>query len=152
VELGRLEEAAIVLADAPLPRLVDSWLFLGLVGAALHTRVALGETGAVRTLVDVLAPYAGRLCTTGTGAAFGDVHLALAAGHRLVGDREVARRHADASVALLDRAGAGPDLVRALLLRAELDPATAADDRARAAELVEALDLPLLRRRLTSLG
>jgi len=152
MELGRLDEAAEVLADAPLPPLLDSWLFLGLVGAATHTRVALGETEAVRTLVDVLAPYAGRLCSTGTGAAFGDVHLALAAGHRLLGDREVARLHADASVELLDRAGAGPDLVRALLLRAELDPAGAPADRARAAALVEALDLPLLRRRLATLS
>lgn len=152
VELGRSDEAAKVLADAPLPPLIDSWLFLGLVGAATHTRVALGETEAVRTLVDVLAPYAGRLCTTGTGAAFGDVHLALAAGHRLLGDREVALLHADASVELLDRAGAGPDLARALLLRAELDPAVAGADRARAAALVEARDLHLLRRRLAALS
>lgn len=96
--------------------------------------------------------HAGRLCSTGTGAAFGDVHLALAAGHRLLGDREVARLHAEASVQPLDRAGAGPDLVRALLLRAELDPAGAPADRARAAALVEALDLPLLGRRLATLS
>jgi DNA-binding SARP family transcriptional activator len=151
VELGRTDEAAALLADAPLPPLVDCWLFLGLVGAATHTRAALGETDAVRTLVDVLAPHAGRLCTTGTGSAFGDVHLALAAGHRALGDREVARHHAHASVDLLARAGAGPDLVRALVMRAELDPAGAAHDLSRAAELVEALDLPLLRRRLAAL-
>ncbi|MGV3758846.1 MAG: BTAD domain-containing putative transcriptional regulator [Actinomycetota bacterium] len=152
VELGRTDEAADLLADAPLPPLIDCWMFLGLVGAAIHTRAALDEVEAVRTLVDVLAPYAGRLCTTGTGSAFGDVHLALAAGHRALGDREVARHHAHASVALLAAAGAGPDLVRALLLRAELDPASAAHDLDRAAELVEGLDLPLLRRRLASLG
>jgi hypothetical protein len=148
VELGRVDEAAEVLTGSPLPPLVDCWMFLGLVAAAAHVRIALGNRAAVATLLEVLEPYQGRLATTGTGSAFGDVHLALAAAHRFLGDEGAARHHADRSVAVLSRAGAGPDLVRALLLRADVAPEGAAADRARAAELVERLDLTLLRRRL----
>jgi hypothetical protein len=148
VELGQLDEAAEVLADAPMPPLVDSWLFLGLVAASLHVRIALDARAPVAALLEVLQPYQGRLATTGTGSAFGDVHLALAAGHRFLGDRDTARRHADASIEVLGRNGAGPDLVRALLLRAELDETAAAADLQRAAALVDQLDLPLLRTRL----
>jgi tetratricopeptide (TPR) repeat protein len=148
VQLGQVDEAAEVLADAPLPPLIDSWLFLGLVAAALHVRVALEDRDAVATLLDVLRPYEGRLATAGTGSAFGDVHLALAAGHRHLGDLDAARHHAGASVRVLGDNGAGPDLVRALLLRAELIPAGAEADLAQAAALVHRLDLPLLRSRL----
>jgi DNA-binding SARP family transcriptional activator len=148
VQFGLVDEAADLLADAPLPPLIDSWLFLGLIGAATHVRNALGNREAVATLLELLRPYEGRLATTGTGSAFGDVHLALAAGLRFLGDHAAAAHHADRSVGVLTGAGAGPDLVRALLLRAELVPASADADRARAVELVERLDLPLLRSRL----
>ena len=146
VEQGRLDEAAAVI-DGASPPLVDCWLFLGVVGAATHVRVALGDHDAATTLCEHLRPYEGRLLTAGTGSAFGDTHLALAAVARLLGDDDEARRHADASVAVLGAAGAGPDLVRALLLRADVRPEGADADRARAFELVERFDLTLLRDR-----
>jgi tetratricopeptide (TPR) repeat protein len=148
VQFGLVDEAAVLLHDFPLPPLVDSWLYLGLVAAATHVRVALGHRDAVSTLLEELRPHQGRLATAGTGSAFGDVHLALANGLAFLGEHGEAAHHVDRSVAVLTDAGSGPDLVRALLLRAELVPAGAAADRSRAAELVDRLDLPLLRARL----
>jgi DNA-binding SARP family transcriptional activator len=148
VQFGCLDEAAAVLEGSPLPPLVDCWMYLGLVAAATHVRVALGDRQAVATLIGELRPYEGRLAVTGTGSAFGDVHLALAAGSRLLGDDEAARHHADRSVDVLATAGSGPDLVRALLLRAEVAPEGAEADREQASGIVERLDLALLRSRL----
>jgi mannose/cellobiose epimerase-like protein (N-acyl-D-glucosamine 2-epimerase family) len=97
-------------------------------------------------LLEHLRPYVGRLCATGTGAAFGDVHLAIARIEHLLGDHEAARRHVDASVTALTRANAVPWLVRALLLRAELTGDGA--DRDEAARLLQHRRLPLLERRV----
>ncbi|HMG44254.1 MAG TPA: BTAD domain-containing putative transcriptional regulator [Acidimicrobiales bacterium] len=149
-ELGLLDEAAEVVDGTGLPPLVDCWWFLGITGAGCKVRAALGDADATRTLADAIRPYAGRLLTVGSGAALGDVHGALAHADRLLGDEEGARRHADASVAVLDAAGSGPDLARALLLRAELAPAGAAADRRRAAEIADRCDLPLVRSRLAA--
>ena len=89
---------------------------------------------------------AGRLAAVGTGCAYGDVHLPLARIEHLLGDDAAAARHADAAVAVCDRAGEGPWLVRSLLFRAELTGDAADHDRA--AAIVERLDLGLLRTRL----
>ena len=43
VELGLLDEAASVLEGSPLPPLIDCWMYLGLLAAAMHVRVALGR-------------------------------------------------------------------------------------------------------------
>lgn len=144
-ELGRLDEASALL-EGDLPPLGDSWLHLGVLTAGAHSRVTLGDRRAARILRDHLAPYAGRLATAGTAMAFGDVDLVLARIEHLLGNDASARRHADASVTRLSAAGAGPWLVRALLVRAEVGGDDA--DRRRAAELVGRMDLPLLARAL----
>ena len=104
-----------------------------------------------RSSGQLLRPLAGRLSTTGSGPAFGDVHGCLALLDRAAGRRDDALRHADASVALLEAGGAGGLLVDALLLRADLDPSRADADLARAAALVDRLDLPRGRRALAPL-
>ncbi len=147
VEQGRLEEAAHVVR-AGLPPLIDCWMYPGILALAAQVRTALGDVESSLTLREHLAPYAGRLACCGTGPAIGDIDLALARIERLLGDEEAALRHANASVDLLARAGAGPYLVRSLLLRAEIDPSQASQDRERASEIIERLDLPSLRRQL----
>jgi hypothetical protein len=112
-------------------------------------RAALGDQAATARLADELRPYRGRMCAAGTGDIFGDIDLGLAMAARLVGDEDAVRDHVDASVATLTRAGSGPDLVRALLLRAEVSALEqAAADRERAAALVDRLGLVLLAGRL----
>ena len=148
VENARLDDAADLVGDV-LPPLVDCWLYLGVVGAALRVRAALGDQAATARLADELRPYRGRMCAAGTGDIFGDIDLGLAMAARLVGDEDAVRDHVDASVATLTRAGSGPDLVRALLLRAEVSALEqAAADRERAAALVDRLGLVLLAGRL----
>ncbi len=150
VLMGELDEAATVAAIG-LPPLVDSWLYTGVVSATLQVRVAIGDLAAAEELGQLLRPLAGRLSTTGSGPAFGDVHGCLALLDRAAGRRDDALRHADASVALLEAGGAGGLLVDALLLRADLEPSRADADLARAAALVDRLDLPRGRRALAPL-
>jgi hypothetical protein len=146
---GRYDDAAALL-EGQLPPLIDSWMHLGVLGGGCCVRAALGDVAGATVLGEHLAPFAGRLATAGTGPAFGDVHGALSVVARVQGDIDGARNHADRSVEVLRRAGAGPFLARALLLRADLQPASASaaadDDRRLAAELIERLDLRLLRR------
>ena len=83
----------------------------------------------------------------GTGPVIGDVDLALARIAVLEGDDERAGHLLDRSVDLLERGGAVPWLVRALLERHALraDPA----DLDRAAAALATRELPLLARRLS---
>jgi DNA-binding SARP family transcriptional activator len=150
VQFGRLDEAAVVL-DGQAPPLVDCWLYLGILGAATHVRVALGDTAGVSLLAGELERYPGRIAAAGTGAAFGDTDLALAAARHHLGDDEAALAHVERSVALLSAAGSASDLVRALLLRAELAPEGAPADVLRAAEITKRCDLTLLRARVEAL-
>ncbi|HEU5084586.1 MAG TPA: BTAD domain-containing putative transcriptional regulator [Acidimicrobiales bacterium] len=143
-EDGRLDEAAALVEG--LPPLVDCWLYVGVLAAAAHSRAALGMREHVTVIRDHLRPHAGMLAATGTGSAFGDVDLALARCELALGDPGAARPHLDASIRLLESDGEGPWLARALLLRAELTGNSA--DRARAADIVHRLDLPLLARQL----
>lgn len=144
-EVGRLDEARELIGDRP-PPLEDNWLYLGVIAAATHTRVALGDEDGVRALQPLLDPNSGRLGAAGIGLAFGDIDLARGRAARLLGDHDTARRCADASVALTRSSDAGPWLVRSLLFRAELTGAD--DDHRAAAAVVDRLDLPLLRSRL----
>ncbi len=129
-----------------LPPPDDTWLLLGATTAGAHVRVALGDEEGAAALLPRLAPYVGRLGASGTGVAFGDVALAVARIHHLLGHDGEARALADRSVSDLGRSGPSPWLVGALLFRAEL--AGDEGDHARAAGIVDQLDLPLLRRRL----
>lgn len=146
-ELGDLDAAADLVGGA-LPPLDDSWMFLGVLGAAAHVRVALGDRESAAVIRDHLRPYVGRLACVGTGVALGDVALAVARVEHLLGDDAEARRLADTSVDLLSRSGPGPWLVRSLLFRADLTGDEG--DRARAAQIVDDLGLELLRRRLSA--
>lgn len=143
-EAGRLEEARALLD--PLPPMVDCWLYLGVLTAATHSRVALADHEAVATLRDLLAPHAGLLGSMGTGVSFGDVDLALARAHHLLGDPDEARRAVDRSVRTGEGNDGGPWLARSLLFRAELTGSQA--DHARAAALVAERGLPLVGQRL----
>jgi hypothetical protein len=133
-----------------LPPLIDTWMTVGVLAGAAYTRAVLGDLEGARVLRQHLCPYQGRLATVGTGPAFGDVHGSLAAVARALGEVDDAVRHADASVEVLTRAGAGPFLARALLRRADLRPETAAADREAATALIERDDLRLLRRQLAA--
>ena len=124
---------------------------LRLSGGAL-VRVAIGDAAGAQVLAERLHPFEGQLSTVGTGPSFGDVHWALSAVAAMAGDLDDAVRHADASVDVLTRAGAGPFLARVLLHRASLRPETAVEDRRQAAALVERFDLRLLRRQMAAAG
>ncbi len=144
-EVGLVDEARQVIGG-DLPPDLDCWLYLGVLGAAAHTRCALGDHQAAAVLRERMVPYAGLLATTGTGVAFGPIAAALARVDLLLGDRSAAAGHADRAVALAEAQGAGPWLARSLLLRAEITGDVADHDRA--GELIDAADLALLRRRL----
>jgi hypothetical protein len=144
VELGDLDRAAALATD--LPPLFDSWMLLGVLAAAAHVRVALGDRSGAEVLHRQLLPYSGRMAVPGTGPALGDVDLALARVERLLGDRDAAVAHLASSIELLTRADAAPWAVRALLERHDLlgDP----EDLERASQLVARRDLPVLRDRV----
>jgi DNA-binding SARP family transcriptional activator len=144
-ELGELERATEI--TPPEPLLVDSWAFLGVAAATVHNRIGLGDLRGADQAGAMLAPYAGRLATVGTGPAFGDVHLALGRLAHAHGDDATALAHIDASVEALARGGLVPWHVRALLHRHELtaDPA----DLERAASALATRELPHLERRLS---
>ena len=144
-EAGRLDDADALLQGTP-PPLDDCWLYVGVLCAAAHSRCALGDVATARMIRDHLRPLGPRLGTVGTGAGFGDLDFALARIEQLLGDTDAARRHIERSVDFLRRTGEGPWVARSLLFHAELtgDQATWAE----AAEMVERLDLRLLRRRI----
>jgi hypothetical protein len=145
VEMDEPERARALIGNR-LPPPDDTWLLLGATVAGAHVRVTLGDVEGAAALLPRLAPYVGRLGASGTGVAFGDVALAVARIHHLLGHDDEARALADRSVSDLGRSGPSPWLVRSLLFRTELTGDD--DDHARAADIVEQLDLPLLRRRL----
>jgi hypothetical protein len=144
-ELGAPELAREITPE--VPELPDAWLFLGAATGAAHNRVGLGDLDGARLLASQLAPYSGRFAVIGTGPALGDVDLALARIALLEGDADRAAHLLDRSVDLLERGGAVPWLVRALLERHALraDPA----DLERAAAALATRHLPLLARRLS---
>jgi hypothetical protein len=144
-EAGRLDEARELLRGT-LPPMLDCWLYLGVLSAAIHSRVTLGDREAVATLRDLLIPHSGLLGSMGTGVSFGDVDFALARAHHLLGDQEAAGAAVDRSIAMAEANDGASWLARPLLFRAELTGSEA--DHARAAALVEERDLRLLRHRL----
>ena len=144
-ELGQVEEAAAIVAGG-LPPLVDSWIHLGVIGAAAHARVGIGDKQGAAALRDHLRPFVGSIVAMGTGPGFGDIGFALARVQLLLGDEADARRLINASLKRLSRSGPGPWLARALLFRARLTGSEQDEQAAR--QIVDDLRLEGIRQRM----
>lgn len=94
IRAGLVEEARAYVAEHALQLEGDSWYsmlpwsFAGEIGAAL------GDRRISRDAYALLAPYAGRCSSAGSGVAVGPVDTFLALAAAGAGDRELAARHA----------------------------------------------------------
>ena len=81
----------------------EDWLSVHIWCHAAEAALAFGDPALAATVYARLAPYAGRLCTAGSGPTGGPVDASLAVAARTVGEVAAATRHAEDAVALMAR-------------------------------------------------
>lgn len=100
---GREDEARALLPAIPAELAQPPWWFSVIVWClAAEAGLGLGEPELCRTAYRLLEPHAGQVCSAGSGNATGPVDAWLAMAALGIGDRDGARRHADAATRLLE--------------------------------------------------
>ena len=102
IRAGRLEDARSHLAEHPVVLDDDDWFSLVNWACAAEAALALEEPAMAAAAYERLAPLSGRTVVAGSGNAMGPVDAFLALGAAAVGDRELARRHADDALRLCE--------------------------------------------------
>jgi hypothetical protein len=97
---GRIEEARAEHDRSGLPEPSDDWMSVMHHCTTAEIAHGLGLPDAAARAYRSLAPYAGRCCTAGYGISIGPVDAFLALAAAATGERETARRHAEAALEL----------------------------------------------------
>ncbi|GGF26068.1 hypothetical protein [Williamsia phyllosphaerae] len=105
---------------------VHVWTTLGNAVLLAHLVADLGLVDHVERFVADLAPFADRIAVIGQVGSAGPVSLALARLHRCVGRVDVACAYASGALALGERTGGIPTVLRARLLLADVADASPA--------------------------
>jgi DNA-binding SARP family transcriptional activator len=101
IRAGQLDEARALHAARPIELGTDTW-FSSLVWAtSAEVAAELGDAALGAEVYHRLAPFAGGVCSGGSAAAIGPVDAFLALAACATGEKELAARHADASIALI---------------------------------------------------
>lgn len=98
----------------------DRWIAVPLDTCVLASRALLGVTDGVEELITRLDGFSFQLAVVGGGLCYGDVDLAIALGHHVIGDAVQAEAAIHRSVERMHRTGAGPWLVRSLWARGRI--------------------------------
>jgi hypothetical protein len=99
---GDVEEARTHAATHPLTVVPADWMAMLNWGCAAEAALGLGDRAIGAEVYAVLAPHAGRTISAGSGNAMGPVDAFLAHAAAVVGDRDLAARHADDALRLMD--------------------------------------------------
>ena len=99
---GDQESARTHAATHPLTVVTPDWMAMLNWGCAAEAALGLGDRAVGAEVYSVLAPYAGRAISAGSGNAMGPVDAFLAHAAAAVGDVELAGRHADDALRLMD--------------------------------------------------
>jgi len=102
VRLGRLDEAREYVSAHPFDLATDTWYSMLAWALSAEVALALGDRDLGRDTYALLAPYAGRSCSAGSGVAVGPVDAFLALAAAAGGERDLAARHADAALELCE--------------------------------------------------
>ena len=78
------------------------WFSLMNWACAAEAALGLGDTELAAAAYEKLAPYAGRVASAGSGNAMGPVDAFLAHAAAAVGDLDIATRHADDALRLME--------------------------------------------------
>jgi DNA-binding SARP family transcriptional activator len=97
---GHREEALAWAQDHPPVLDRDDWYAMFFWGSAAEVALGVGDAALGARAYAELAPYAGRVCSAGSGAALGPVDAFLAHAAGVTGEKELAARHADAALEL----------------------------------------------------
>jgi hypothetical protein len=97
---GRREEASAFAAEHPPVLDRDDWYAMFFWGSAAEVALGLGDAALGARAYAELAPYAGRVCSAGSGAAIGPVDAFLAHAAAVTGEKDLAARHAEAALEL----------------------------------------------------
>lgn len=120
------------------------WTTLGHTALLAHLAADNGLTRYAAPLLEELEPFADRIAVIGQIGVVGPVAQATARLRLLVGHRQLARADLARAVAIAERTGAAPTLVRCRLVAAELTDSAAERSAAAAAVAVEARRLGML--------
>jgi hypothetical protein len=99
---GKIEAARAHVATHPLTVAPTNWMSMLNWGCAAEAAMGLGDASVGSAVYAVLAPYAGRTICAGSGNNMGPVDAALAQAAAAVGDLELAGRHADDALRLME--------------------------------------------------
>ena len=99
---GDLDGARAHAAEHPVVLDEVDWFSLMNWACAAEAALGLGDTELAAAAYEKLAPYAGRVASAGSGNAMGPVDAFLAHAAAAVGDLDIAARHADDALRLME--------------------------------------------------
>jgi DNA-binding SARP family transcriptional activator len=99
---GELEAARAHVAEHPVVLDAVDWFSMLNWGCAAEAALGLADPEMAAAAYDRLAPYAGRVVSAGSGNAMGPVEAFLAHAAAAVGDHDLAARHADDALRLME--------------------------------------------------
>lgn len=102
---GRHEEALAHLAAHPVDLGQDNWFSMLNWSCAAYVAAISGDAGLAAAAYERIAPYAGYHAAAGSGPGLGPVDSFLALAAAVVGDTELATRHADDAARLCEEWG-----------------------------------------------
>jgi len=103
IRAGQLDEARSFYAEHPVDLGGETWLSILTWASAAGISPWVEDRGLAADSYARLAPYAGRVACAGSGTAIGPVDAYLAMAAAAVGEPELARRHAEDAVELMQR-------------------------------------------------